>query len=400
MAKPGNAVKERKAIRVKIPLPEMPKMPAVSLKNKILIGIGLPLVIAGGVALTYFIGFRGRVLVQLPMRIMANPEVTYVTGEAYYRHKNDKEWEKVEVGTRIKRNYELKTGKEGSVDIAFNEETVIRIENYAHFQINEYSIQKIELELMKGALFGKFRRQFLHQDIRLLSPTSVMHVLGTEMGYEVKEMMPVKEPEDDKKTAKDKKSEKDKKAKDAKEVAQAPVLGTVAYSLSGMTEISSKEDRQARIQLSGTSKTTVQAGAPPQEPVQMEEREVQRVREIINSLHVEKVLVITNKILFAFDSAKILPESYDELARIAQMIRKSKRVIRIEGHTDNIGKGRVNLNLSRRRATAVREYLIDQEELSPRKLRTAGYGASKPIASNRTEEGRKINRRVEFLIAR
>ena len=72
-------------------------------------------------------------------------------------------------------------------------------------------------------------------------------------------------------------------------------------------------------------------------------------------------------------------------------------VIEIRGHTDNIGTGEENLDLSLDRAKAVYDYLI-LKEIPAQQLTFAGYGENIPVGSNDTEEGRRLNRRTEFLI--
>ncbi len=69
----------------------------------------------------------------------------------------------------------------------------------------------------------------------------------------------------------------------------------------------------------------------------------------------------------------------------------------IEGHTDNIGSEEYNLSLSNRRANSVGEYLRSKG-IAEYRLSSYGYGMSKPIATNETEESRQKNRRVEILL--
>ena len=69
----------------------------------------------------------------------------------------------------------------------------------------------------------------------------------------------------------------------------------------------------------------------------------------------------------------------------------------IEGHTDNVGGAKFNLELSRKRAEAVKRWLVDKAGISEVRLATVGYGLSRPIADNSTEEGRAKNRRVELV---
>ena len=72
-------------------------------------------------------------------------------------------------------------------------------------------------------------------------------------------------------------------------------------------------------------------------------------------------------------------------------------MIRVEGHTDNVGDDGFNLTLSRNRAAEVMAYLVDQG-VDAGRLTSEGFGDTQPIADNETEEGRATNRRVEFRI--
>lgn len=71
--------------------------------------------------------------------------------------------------------------------------------------------------------------------------------------------------------------------------------------------------------------------------------------------------------------------------------------IRIDGHTDNIGGDPFNLDLSRQRAAAVKQALIERHRIAESRLTATGFGASRPNASNDTLSGRARNRRVELV---
>lgn len=103
-----------------------------------------------------------------------------------------------------------------------------------------------------------------------------------------------------------------------------------------------------------------------------------------------------NNIFFDFDQYTLKPESYPELKRLAQLLDENKGlVVEIAGHTDDVGSDAYNMELSLKRARAVAAYLAAQgcpeENLVPK-----GYGKTKPLTTNETEEGRAENRRVEF----
>jgi outer membrane protein OmpA-like peptidoglycan-associated protein len=71
--------------------------------------------------------------------------------------------------------------------------------------------------------------------------------------------------------------------------------------------------------------------------------------------------------------------------------------VRVEGHTDSVGSDETNLTLSQGRAESVMKYLTDKG-VDASRLEAKGFGESKPLADNKTEEGRAKNRRVEFVI--
>lgn len=107
---------------------------------------------------------------------------------------------------------------------------------------------------------------------------------------------------------------------------------------------------------------------------------------------------LKQQIHFQPNRAIILSDSDDVLRQVAQAIKDVPAArIRIEGHTDNVGKRPENLKLSQTRADAVKEYLV-REGVEAGQLSAVGYGPKRPIASNATRAGRTLNRRVEFRI--
>jgi outer membrane protein OmpA-like peptidoglycan-associated protein len=121
------------------------------------------------------------------------------------------------------------------------------------------------------------------------------------------------------------------------------------------------------------------------------------------SNQIEKNLASTGKadvydIFFSFNSDQIRLESEPSLKAIVDALNKHPEwKLTIEGHTDNIGGDSYNLDLSRRRAAAVRDALVKRYKIDPNRLTTAGYGATKPKETNDTLEGRARNRRVELV---
>ena len=100
-------------------------------------------------------------------------------------------------------------------------------------------------------------------------------------------------------------------------------------------------------------------------------------------------------IYFAFARADIRPVSDRVLNEIAQVMKKNPEwKLRIDGHTDDIGGDKSNLELSQRRAASVKSALVERYGVAANRLSTGGYGASQPQEKNDTPEGRARNRRV------
>ncbi len=109
-------------------------------------------------------------------------------------------------------------------------------------------------------------------------------------------------------------------------------------------------------------------------------------------------LDVGGKIQFRGGGDVIARSSYPLLDGVVDALKSNPAIhLRIEGHTDNVGSDAANLTLSRKRAEAVEAYLV-RKGVSPGRLTAVGFGSSRPIAPNDTEEGRNANRRVEFNV--
>jgi outer membrane protein OmpA-like peptidoglycan-associated protein len=112
------------------------------------------------------------------------------------------------------------------------------------------------------------------------------------------------------------------------------------------------------------------------------------------------VITLSGSVLFASDKAELLPEAQNRLGQVAEaLMTTKKRSLIIEGHTDSQGDDAHNLELSQRRAEAVRSYLISRG-YDASLIQARGIGESRPIASNDSAEGRANNRRVEIIVDR
>ncbi len=108
--------------------------------------------------------------------------------------------------------------------------------------------------------------------------------------------------------------------------------------------------------------------------------------------------IVVDNIHFEFGEAYLRKESVNILDRMIESLKKNDKIkIEIRGHTDDVGSDQYNRKLSERRADSVAEYMI-KNGISPERIRSRGFGEDKPIANNKTPDGRQKNRRTEFYI--
>lgn len=115
------------------------------------------------------------------------------------------------------------------------------------------------------------------------------------------------------------------------------------------------------------------------------------------SFEIDERVVLEN-VYFDYDQSTLLPKSYLTLAHLLELLNEYPAIkIELVGHTDSDGTDRYNVDLSRRRAKTVYEYLIEKN-IDQNRLQFSGEGEQAPIATNETEKGKALNRRVEFRI--
>lgn len=131
-------------------------------------------------------------------------------------------------------------------------------------------------------------------------------------------------------------------------------------------------------------------------------RDLKEYKEIKQDLYLVPIevgqVVRLNNIFFETAKATLMPESFNELDNVVKLMKDNPKLeIKISGHTDNVGSDDYNLKLSDDRAKSVYEYLISKG-VAKERLSYKGYGETQPVADNATEEGKTMNRRVEFTI--
>ena len=325
-----------------------------------------------------------RILLRAPVLFQEEPLVTYVVGKAKFRQQSDEPMQDLIVGTRLKQGALVTTEKISLVDLRLHRNTALRIAAETTLRIDFLSIRKLLINIESGSIFGKFKKLFDRHSIQLRTPTSTASIRGTEIAIKVQKA----EEEEEKKGKRKKKEEEEKDTRE---------LQTIVYGLSGILEVYKPAFREQTVLLSNRNKLTIGQSTPPGNPEKMTDEEIQEVQSVLNSLHFNEVLLISQKIHFKTGSSKILPSSFPELDRIANILLKRDEKILIEGHTDDVGAAFENQNLSLNRAREIQKY-FQTKGVKPEMLQVAGFGESKPVAPNKTKEGRALNRRVEFVV--
>jgi OOP family OmpA-OmpF porin len=112
-----------------------------------------------------------------------------------------------------------------------------------------------------------------------------------------------------------------------------------------------------------------------------------------------QVVRVELDVKFDFDKAQVKEESYGDIKNLADFMKQYPQTsTTVEGHTDSVGTDTYNQQLSEKRASAVREVLVNQYGVEGERVNAAGYGETQPVADNATESGRAINRRVEAQV--
>ena len=125
----------------------------------------------------------------------------------------------------------------------------------------------------------------------------------------------------------------------------------------------------------------------------------QTIKKDIELKPIEKgAKIVINNIFFETGKATLSPQSNVELEKAVDLLKTNPTmIIEVGGHTDNVGDDAYNMKLSHDRSKSVREYLV-KAGIASERVQAKGYGESNPIATNDTEDGRKANRRTEFVI--
>lgn len=190
------------------------------------------------------------------------------------------------------------------------------------------------------------------------------------------------------------------------EQAVSEIGGLIADTLSENTALAAKlGDRQAQLD------TLIEETASMErlsKLVARQERRKERLATVEALFSEDEAMVLRQNdsiilrmigLNFDFGKADLKPEHEALLVNLRHAINMfPESSIVVEGHTDSFGSDTDNLVLSQRRADALHQYLLDNTPVSPANLTALGYGESRPVANNETEEGRKRNRRIDVVI--
>lgn len=177
------------------------------------------------------------------------------------------------------------------------------------------------------------------------------------------------------------------------------IIGAIGGAAIGAAT-SSKSDRGKGALIGAASGATIGGGVgyymDKQEAELRRKLEGTGVRVVRNGDEIE--LVMPGNITFDLNESSIKPSFSGTLESVALVLKEyDKTIIQIEGHTDSSGSDSYNQLLSERRASSVRDFLLNQG-IEPKRTRAVGYGERYPVASNDTAAGREQNRRVELTL--
>jgi outer membrane protein OmpA-like peptidoglycan-associated protein len=184
-----------------------------------------------------------------------------------------------------------------------------------------------------------------------------------------------------------------------------PIPATIVFVGPALSQTTQSSSNGYTVSISATEQYSItieaQGFVSTMEKLDIHTYEMQELEMNFSLQPVEVGTTVNLKnVLFAQTKSEILPESFPELDLVVHFLQTNPNVrIELTGHTDNRGVHDDNVKLSQQRVNKVKEYLV-QKGIESRRISGKGYGGTRPIASNDTEESRRMNRRVEFTIKR
>jgi outer membrane protein OmpA-like peptidoglycan-associated protein len=157
---------------------------------------------------------------------------------------------------------------------------------------------------------------------------------------------------------------------------------------------------QTQVAQSDAERARLAAQQAEAEKQQMRQRLLAQLNMILATRDSARGLIVNmSDVLFDFDKATLKPGAREKLAKVSGIVLAYPGLkLAVEGHTDSVGSDEYNLTLSEKRANAVRDYLVSNG-LNDGTITAQGLGKSNPVATNDTNEGRALNRRVEMVVS-
>ena len=288
-------------------------------------------------------------------------KVNCVIGEGFYKIDRGTSWEKAKIGMHLGSGYELKTASNSLMDIQISEDNYIRLSANSNMKFSKAKINDLSMKLTYGSLYGIMKKLRKIDKMSFETPTAVAAVRGTKICIE------------------------------------ASSNKTNSYCLSGKLNVFNEDNKSNGVILHPNTKTSAFLNSSPIKAKKMTTSEIIRITNVLNSIYQTEALFASNHINFEIGSSEVLAESYVELKEIYETLLETGKRVRVEGNTDNSGDSSYNKVLSLNRAKAIKDYLVNLG-LSSDKIDVIGYGGERPLFSNKTAEGVKLNRRVDFII--
>jgi len=187
-----------------------------------------------------------------------------------------------------------------------------------------------------------------------------------------------------------------KRVEIARELASKRVADAEAAALDRERDQTVIEARGHQVDI---ARIEAEAARKREQEARAEASDLERQLKELQAKKTERGAVITlGDVLFDFDRATLRDGAQQNLYRLVTFLNEnSDREVLIEGHTDSVGSESYNLDLSQRRAQSVRDFLASNGVAASR-MAVRGFGKSRPLASNESDEGRQQNRRVEVVI--
>ncbi len=182
------------------------------------------------------------------------------------------------------------------------------------------------------------------------------------------------------------------------------IKSTIAYKDEGDSVSTSFSSGNYRLSLEKNSHYTLLVSSPGylSKTVELNEEDLKSESTLIRDIYLlplaEGVSFTLDKIYFETSKYELLQESFKELDELVSVMKANRGMrIKVEGHTDNVGDFDKNLELSRKRAQAVKDYLRSKG-IDEGRVEVQGYGQTRPVTSGQSEEEKSKNRRVEIVI--